>query len=40
MNVRHPGLDELPELELLRALADLDRAKLAGPVEISWNRWR
>ena len=32
MDVRHAGLDELAELELLAAFADLDRAQLAGPV--------
>ena len=32
MNVRHAGLDVLPELELLVALADLDGAQLAGPL--------
>ena len=32
VNVRHAGLDELAELELLAALADLDRAQFAGPV--------
>jgi hypothetical protein len=32
MNIRHPGLDEPAKLELLTALADLDRAQIAGPV--------
>src|SRR5262245_36189952 len=32
MDVRHAGLDEFPKLKLLPALADLDRAQLAGPV--------
>ena len=32
VNVRHAGLDVLPELELLVALADLDGAQLAGPL--------
>lgn len=32
MDVGHAGLDVLAELELLVALADLDRAQLAGPV--------
>jgi hypothetical protein len=29
-DVRHAGLDEPADLELLAALADLDRAQLAG----------
>jgi len=32
MDVRHAGLDELAELELLAALADLKRAQFAGPL--------
>lgn len=32
VNVSHSGLDVLPELELLFALADLDGAQFAGPV--------
>ena len=32
VNVGHAGLDVLAELELLAALADLDRAQLTGPV--------
>src|SRR6188768_2813566 len=31
VNVAHSGLDELAELKLLAALADLDRAQFAGP---------
>jgi hypothetical protein len=31
MNIRHAGCDVLQELELLRALADLDRADFASP---------
>src|SRR5687768_18214923 len=32
VDVRHAGLDELAELALLTAFADLDRAELSGPV--------
>ena len=32
VDIGHPGFDELAKLELLAALADLDRAQLAGPV--------
>ena len=32
MDVRHAGLDELAELELLAALADLERAQFACPL--------
>ncbi len=32
VNVAHSGLDELAELKLLAALADLDRAQFTGPV--------
>jgi hypothetical protein len=32
VNIRHPGRDILPELKLLVAFADLDRAQLTGPV--------
>jgi hypothetical protein len=31
MNIRHAGLHVLPELELLRAFADLDGPDLPGP---------
>jgi len=32
VNIRHAGVDVLPELELLRALADLDCTDFARPV--------
>ena len=32
MNVGHSGRDELAELKLLAALADLHRAQFAGPL--------
>jgi hypothetical protein len=31
VHIGHAGLNVFPKLELLRALADFDRAKLAGP---------
>jgi len=34
-NVRHAGLDVLPELELLRALADLDGGAVRRPTSSS-----
>jgi hypothetical protein len=32
VNIGHSGMDVLPKLELLAALADLDRAQFSGPV--------